>query len=199
MANKTVESYDQNASNYSAEANARGARVAYVDLIFSYINKAEPVVVEIGCGNGRDAKSFLERTQNYTAYDGSRKLVEIAAENNPRGKFAVATFDEIILPDRFDCLVAFASLIHASPKTLARIFEQTSTKLNWDGIFFLDVQAGEDEEEVRVDNMGERTFYRYSPQTLLQLIPKNMGVLYKKELLIRDKKWFELIIGKTRE
>jgi SAM-dependent methyltransferase len=176
---------DQHADQYAREADSRGARTQYVDRIFSYIDKVQPVVVELGCGNGRDARLFLERTQKYIGYDGSKRLIEIAKKNNPLGKFEVATFDEIVIPDEIDCLVAFASLIHASPEALANIFNQASKKLSRNGIFFLDVQEGDDKEEIRNDNMGERTFYRYSPQTILGLVQNNMAVLDKQELTIR--------------
>ena len=62
---QTIETYNATAENMAKKFSDIGTRVEDIIQVFSYIQKDIPKVVEIGCGNGRDASEILKHTPNY--------------------------------------------------------------------------------------------------------------------------------------
>lgn len=192
----TINSYNEHALEYAVESTGRGARVDDVELIFKLIKKKDPFIVELGCGNGRDAKEFLKRTDRYLGMDASEKLIEEARKTNPGLNFEVATFTDFRFPRFIDGVVAFASLLHTNRATLRKILKRAADGLNPNGIVFLSMYYGGYEKLTRTDNMGTRTFYHYTPEDILRLATKEFKEIYRERQNIRGKKWFNLVLQK---
>lgn len=110
---QTIDSYNNSAQSLASKFDKQGARIANIEEVFDLVDKTNPVVLEIGRGNGRDAQEIVKRTNNYLGVDISSELIKIAEQNVPNGKFQIADFESYDFPENLDIVFAFASLIHA--------------------------------------------------------------------------------------
>jgi ubiquinone/menaquinone biosynthesis C-methylase UbiE len=81
-----------------------------------------PLVLEIGCGEGRVARDLAARGYAVTAIDASPTLVAHAAERDPAGTYLVASAEDLPFPDGgFPLVVAYNSLmdVEALPRAVA--------------------------------------------------------------------------------
>jgi trans-aconitate methyltransferase len=117
--------YSQNASSFAEKFDRIGPRVADVREVFSLIPKENPSVLELGCGNGRDASEILKHTNNYLGIDFSPALVELARKANPKGNFQTADFEDFEFPKDLDAVFAFASLIHTPKEVQVAVLKRS--------------------------------------------------------------------------
>lgn len=61
-----IDVYNATAEEMTRKFAGIGSRVEDILQAFSYIQKDVPKVVEIGCGNGRDAREILKYTPDYS-------------------------------------------------------------------------------------------------------------------------------------
>lgn len=120
---QTLSAYNSNADKFDEHFNKFGVRIQDIERTLSYVKKDNPSVLELGCGNGRDAKEILKRTNHYLGLDLSGELVRIAKEKNPGGRFVEGDFDSFVFPNNLDVVFAFSSLLHADKASLERIFD----------------------------------------------------------------------------
>ncbi|MBP7442318.1 MAG: class I SAM-dependent methyltransferase, partial [Thauera sp.] len=147
---RTVRHYDSNAARFvedtlHVDMSALHARfLAHIPV--------GGLILDAGCGSGRDSKAFLEAGFRVRAFDGSAELARLAAEYLGQ-PVDVKRFDEIVECSRYDGIWACASLLHVGeeelPATLARMW----ASLKPGGVFYLSFKHGEVE---RTD--GERHF-----------------------------------------
>jgi tRNA G46 methylase TrmB len=59
--NETIQTYDENAESMARKFNNIGVREEDLERFFDLVeNKDSPSVIEIGCGNGREAEEILK-------------------------------------------------------------------------------------------------------------------------------------------
>lgn len=192
----TIQSYDSHADAYAREANERGSWMADIDKVFELVGKENPFIVELGCGNGRDAKEFVKRTNRYLGVDASEKLLKNARALVPKAEFQQASFSSFQFPTKIDAVVAFASLLHVDKDVVQNILRESENHLNEKGIIFLTLQQGPYQKEVKKDTMGTRTFYKYSPELISELMPSTMSIVFEDRRIIRGKPWFAIALQK---
>ncbi len=193
---ETIDTYNNTAGQMAEKFNTIGARVADIEMAFAHVSKTNPAVLEIGCGNGRDAKEILKRTTNYLGLDISEGMVEIAKKYVPEGSFVVADIESYSFPKNLDIIFSFASLLHSSKEHVQDVLDKAHEALNEGGIFFISLKCGEYREESRTDEFGTRTYYLYTPELIKELAGNKYKVLYENMHDLRDQKWLELILQK---
>ncbi len=99
-------------------------------------------ILEAGCGSGRDAKAFLERGYQVTAFDGSAKMVQLAAEYTGL-PVQHMTFQEMDFSGEFDGLWANASLLHVPLNELPDVFQKCIAALKIGGIWYAGFKEGQ--------------------------------------------------------
>jgi ubiquinone/menaquinone biosynthesis C-methylase UbiE len=73
----------------------------------------DAAVLDLGCGAGVPATSWLARRFALTAVDFSAKQLELARRNAPSASFIKADMSDLeFAPETFDALVALHSIIH---------------------------------------------------------------------------------------
>jgi predicted TPR repeat methyltransferase len=79
---QTIDIYNQNAAAMAEKFRAIPPRVTDIDLAFELAGNPEHAnVVEIGCGDGRDAKEITRRAGTYLGIDISEGLIKLAREH----------------------------------------------------------------------------------------------------------------------
>ncbi len=194
---ETIKTYRESAKALADKFDGLGARVADIEETFAAIHKEHPSVLEIGCGNGRDAAEILKRTNGYLGVDVSEELIKLAKEKNPQGNFVVADIEDYSFPKDIDAIFAFASLIHVPKESLKKIFADGREALNPGGVFRLSMkQAPEYSETTKNDEFGTRTYYLYSKEDIEECA-QGYTVLKSEVHQLRDQAWVEVLLQKS--
>ena len=95
----TINYYQQNADSFVASTVA----VDMTSLYAPFIGAIEPngLILDAGCGSGRDAKAFADMGYRVEAFDASPAMVERAAQHSGLA-VRQATFQNISESARYD-------------------------------------------------------------------------------------------------
>ena len=85
----TLETYNRAAKGYAEKFAGVGNRVAHINAAFKASGKENPAVLEIGCGDGRDALEICRLTKQYLGIDPAKEMIVLAREKVPTGRFNV--------------------------------------------------------------------------------------------------------------
>lgn len=196
---QTVDTYNASAETIAEKFDRMGSRIADVRKAFSYVTAEKPRVVEIGCGNGRDAEAVLQCTDSYVGFDISEKMIELARQKVPHATFEVADTETYAFPKGTDVVLSFASLLHSPKEAVRSILANVRASLNDGGIILLSLkEADAYREEIVTDDFGTRTFYLYTPAVIEELAGDGYEKVFEDH---QDKgiwKWFTLILRKTQ-
>lgn len=193
---QTINTYNDSAQSLADKFDNLGARVSDIIETFTLVNKDNPRVLEIGCGNGRDAQEILKHTNNYLGVDVSEKLIELAKQKVPSGQFIVTDIEEYSLPTELDIIFAFASLIHVAKESLQNIFNDIFASLNQGGVFRLSLKyADEYVESIKTDEFGTRTYYLYSDNDIKEMA-QGFTIVKSEVGGLRGQMWLEVLMQK---
>jgi ubiquinone/menaquinone biosynthesis C-methylase UbiE len=135
--NKTAKEYDKNTNNFIQEN--------YKKKFLSKI-KSGGLILDIGCGAGRDAKYFTEKGYEVIGIDMSSELLNIAKLNAPKAKFKLMNMKNIEFDSNtFDGIWANASLVHLPQEYLVKVLSSIYKILKPNGYFYVSVKQGEGE------------------------------------------------------
>ena len=138
---KTTETYNKIASVYS---NTRVAHfwIDEFDFFKSVIDGER--VIDMGCGEGRDAIIFTQNGFDYTGIDISEGMLKIAKKRVVGGVFQQADFSETDFPSStFDGFWAAASFIHIPKNDIKSVLQETKRITKNGGVGFISRQFPE--------------------------------------------------------
>lgn len=121
------------------------------------------LILDAGCGTGRDSKSFLKSGYKIHAFDACEELVSLASKliNQPVHQALFQTFKSEY---KYDGIWACASLLHVPQNELESVFEKLVDMLAVNGIFYCSFKLGNEEvtRNGRVfTNLDEKSFSYY--------------------------------------
>jgi len=191
----TIDTYNRTSKVHSTKFKKYGSRTADIEKAFSYVDKPNPRVLELGCGDGRDTKEILKRTNDYLGIDLSKELIKIAKKETSKAKFVLADFEKLNFTSGIDIVFAFAALLHSDKKSVRDILVKVAKSLNKSGIFFISSKYGDYARKI-IDRGGPKVNYLYTPSLMKELAPISLMVIHKNIQKIRGQKWFEMIFQK---
>jgi len=193
---ETIDTYNQTAAQMAEKFRGIGARVSDIEKAFSILDTPNPSVLEIGCGDGRDAKEIVTRTDKYLGIDVSSSMIELAEVHVPEATFQVADVETFEFPAGLDVIFAFASLLHSDRNAVDGILRRAYKSLNDNGVFFISLKRDEYQSKIKEDEFGTRTFYFYSPEDIEQMLRGEYRVIFKEEQSFQNQDWFTIILQK---
>ncbi|GAC1391386.1 MAG: hypothetical protein NVSMB46_03720 [Candidatus Saccharimonadales bacterium] len=196
---KTIQTYDESATQLADYFKGIGARIDDIELALKLakVGSQEAMVVEIGCGDGRDAKEIVARVSSYEGFDPSENLLKLARLTVPNALFVKATAQSYDYQPNLDVVYAFASLLHVDIKEMPGVLEKVHSALRNDAIFLVSLKERETyTEEVKKDEYGERMFYYYNPKILEDMVGLMFSKVYESHQKIGKTQWFTLIMKK---
>lgn len=195
---KTIETYDNSAERLAEYFRGVGARTQDIEQAISLRSAdGEINAVEIGCGDGRDAKEIIPRVSHYIGVDPSMGLLDIARQSLPEAKFVLGDALSFNYPEGTDIVFAFASLLHVPKADMPKVLAKISHSLKTGGILYISLkERAQYEAEPKLDEYGERMFYYYNP-TLIKLLADNSLVpVLEDHQQIGHTDWFTLALKK---
>lgn len=193
---ETIQTYRTSAPALAAYFDGIGSRKADVDRAFSFIRGENLRVVEIGCGNGRDAGDILAHTDHYLGFDISEGMIELARATNPAGRFEVADLRTYVFPHDIDLVFAFASLLHSDREKVRNLLSRVHRALPPNGIVYISLKEGAYREIVKEDAHGVRVFFLYTPNEIRALAGTGYRTVYEDMQTVGHTRWFTIALQK---
>ena len=158
----TLQYYQQNANAFvegTVSADMYDARKRFLRML-----PAHALVLDFGCGSGRDAKAFLEQGYKVDAVDGSVELCRRASEviGQPVKQML---FEDLSAVEQYDGIWACASILHLPRRELAVVLQKISDALKPNGVLYTSFKYG-DFEGIR----GGRYFTDLTEESLADLM-----------------------------
>jgi SAM-dependent methyltransferase len=143
---RTLAHYDQR-----AEAFREGTRDHDVSqniaALLRHLKVPGPfMILDFGCGPGRDLKTFTSLGHRAVGLDGSERFAQMAREQSGCEVWRQDFLRLNLPPDRFDGVFANAALFHIPSRELPRVLGQLSATLKAGGVLFSSNPRGENVE-----------------------------------------------------
>lgn len=193
---ETIDTYNKSADALARKFDSQGARTEDINYVFSFCSKGNPSVLEVGCGNGRDAEEICKRTNDYEGVDISEGLLSLAKKRLPERSFTLADIETFAFPSNVDIVFAFASLIHVPQESFARILQRVFSSLNNQGLIFISLKHSPEYQEItKMDEFGTRTYWHYS-QGDIEKIAHKFSILSVSIKDVRGQAWMDVLLQK---
>lgn len=196
----TLDAYEESASEWAGRYES--AEMADLHTILIQHLPPAALVLEVGCGSGRDAAFLLGQGFEITAVDGSNMMLEEASRRHPelasRLQLAAVPFDpeNPLLKRKFSAVLMIALVMHLTDAELREAISQFREILNPGGLVILSASIGRKEVADRRDAKG-RLFIERLPSDIegffysagFQRIASNQN----DDSLARSVQWFTLV------
>ncbi|HHJ18883.1 MAG TPA: class I SAM-dependent methyltransferase [Gammaproteobacteria bacterium] len=151
-------------------------------------------ILDAGCGSGRDARVFIKRGYQVTAFDACIEMAAFA-EKEIGQPVHVQCFQELEYENQFDGIWACASLLHVPSRELNDVFQRLARALKPNGVIYCSFKYGRGEHD-----RGGRRFTDMDEIELRKLIGQVDGVDVKALWVSgdcvsnREVNWLNLIL-----
>jgi SAM-dependent methyltransferase len=200
---KTIEAYNRNAQFYANKFDSYGVRTGDIDRALKLNKSTLNKVLELGCGNGRDAQYIISRVgaDNYIGIDASKGLIDLAKKKVPEGEFQTKDMRYIDVsfqknwqaPDTSGIIISFASVLHLKHGELEEMINKCHKWLKIGGILYISTKYG-GYRELEIENLGDKKYYYpYKPEDIIGMAGGAFETVYN---IIQDSDYGpELVIG----
>ena len=192
---ETLEYYDQIVKDFASRTLS--ADMSEEQERFTACLPDGALILDFGCGSGRDTRYFLKKGYRVDAIDGSEEMVRIASENTGI-EVRHMLFQELNETGKYDGIFACASILHVKREELPDILNRMYKALKNGGVIYVSFKYGTFEGERNgryFTDMNEERF-----ESLMREVPA-MEVL--KETITSDvrpgradEKWLNVFLRK---
>ncbi len=130
------------------------------------------LIVDLGCGNGRDVNIFAENGFNILGVDNSEKELELAKRNFPKLSFELQDIEKLSFRDNSVSAFFIINVIHYTNKEKA--IKEIYRTLKPKGFCFIHFNLKIVDKEGKVD-------YEHKEEEILDLV-KKFKIVHKKSL-----------------
>jgi len=117
----------------------------WLDLLISKLKKRD-TVLDLGCGNGRAIKYFIDRGLKGIGIDISDNMLSLAKKHVPKGTFYKKEFTAIdFKPHSIDSVISFFALNHVPKSEFKKTMALSKKILKKDGLLLLGMVKGKGE------------------------------------------------------
>ncbi len=138
---RTISYYNENAVAFCE--GTRNADMSETRKRFLQYLKSGALILDAGCGSGRDSKAFMESGYRVVAMDGSEKMCRLASKYLGQ-EVQCKRFEEIDEKDRYDGIWACASLLHVPYELLPKVIARLVDALVDGGVLYASFKYGGD-------------------------------------------------------
>lgn len=140
------EFYDKIIDLHHEEFNYKSIQYRkWLNLLSSKLKKGD-TVLDLGCGNGRAVKYFVDKGLQGIGVDVSEKMLELAKKHVPKGKFLKKDFTKLeFKPDSINAVISFFALNHIPKSQFKIVMNSCKRFLRRDGFLLLGMVKGNEE------------------------------------------------------
>ena len=142
--NKTIDYYNKNVDNYCKQTISVDFATTQNEFLNMLPKKS--LILDFGCGSGRDSLAFLKQGYNVEAIDGSEKMCKIASQITGINVRKML-FQELNEYEKYDGIWACSSILHLTREELRLVMNKMRDALKPDGIVYTSFKYGSFEGE----------------------------------------------------
>ena len=191
----TINYYDNNAHEfYKSTVN-----VEFTTMQKRFLSKLQrgSIILDFGCGSGRDIKFFMQQGYVVDAMDGSEELCKLASEYTGI-EVKHMLFQELSEIDKYDGIWACSSILHLSVEELDCVMRKMFVALKVNGIIYTSFKYGTFEGE-----RNGRYFTDMTEEKFAKFLSETDGLKIEEQWITSDvrpgrgeEKWLNLILRK---
>lgn len=193
--NNTLSYYNTNTSSFVESTQSVQMTEAWSRFTAKLLPSS--LILDFGCGSGRDTKYFLEHGYQIEAIDGSEELCNVASAYTGI-TVKKQLFTELSEIHKYDAVWACSSILHASSDELVIIMRKIWTALKDNGVLYTSFKYGTFEGE-----RNGRYFTDMTEESLSALLNKATGFFIEEQWITSDvrpgreeEKWLNVILRK---
>lgn len=192
---KTISYYNSNAKEFVSGT---------ISVDFEFMQKKftdrlpeKSVILDFGCGSGRDTKYFISQGYQVDAVDGSIELCRLASEYTGievKNMF----FNELAQVEKYEGIWACSSILHLPLNELAEVMRKMVTALKDNGIIYTSFKYG-----TFAGERNGRYFTDMTEDTFADFIKQIENIRIEELLITSDirpnrgeEKWLNIILRK---
>lgn len=191
----TITYYDENAERFALET--RSVDFRFIQKKFTDRLRKGALILDFGCGSGRDTKRFLDQGYDVEAVDGSFELCKLAS-----GYTGVEVkhmlFWDLEEVEKYDGIWACSSILHLPVDELAVVMGKMAAALKDGGIIYTSFKYG-----TFAGVRNGRYFTDMTEEAFANLIEKVEKIAIEEQWISTDvrpgrgdEKWLNLILRK---
>ena len=192
----TLDYYNQNAQSFAAGTISVDFHETQ-DRFLKLLDKGS-LVLDFGCGSGRDTRYFLEHGMYVEATDGSEELCRIASDYTGI-PVKQMLFQELKETEKYDGIWACSSILHLPKQELKVVLMKMADALKEQGIIYTSFKYGDFEGE-----RNGRYFTDFTEDTFRDFVADITGIQIEEVWITGDvrqgrneERWLNLIIRKN--
>lgn len=171
----TINSYDECAEEYS-RFHFKESFEDRLETFMKFLSDKN-LVLDVGCGCGRDTKYLIEHDINTIGIDLSNGMIEEARKYVPNATFLQMDMRKLEFEDSlFSGVLAMASVFHVPKSQMLGLLTEFRRVLKNNGLLYICVMVGSGEKMVEksaaVNEMGPRFFAFYNTEELRDLLDR---------------------------
>ncbi len=195
MAINTISYYNIHAQSFTQST----LNVDFTAIQNKFLDKlpAGALILDFGCGSGRDTRYFLDQGYRVEAIDGSEELCRLAGEYTGI-EVKCMLFQELQDTDRYDAVWACSSILHLTYDDLISVLEKIARALKDKGLLYTSFKYGTEEGE-----RNGRYFTDMTEEKLTGLLEKVPDFEIEEQWITSDvrpgrgeEKWLNLFLRK---
>lgn len=102
------------------------------------------LLLDAGCGSGRDSKAFLQQGYQVEAFDATAEMAKLASQHTGLSVKQI-TFSDVHAVNRYDGIWCCASLLHVSAAELPDAMAKLARALKSGGTWYVSFKYGDGE------------------------------------------------------
>lgn len=193
---KTLEYYNRNAREF-AEGTSGVDFSGIQNRFLSHLPEGA-LILDFGCGSGRDTRYFLGKGFRVEAADGSEELCRLASVYTGI-PVKQMLFQELEETEKYDGIWACASILHLRREELPEVFRKMYRALKPGGILYVSFKYGDFEGE-----RNGRYFTDMTEETAEELLESVPELKIKEHWVTGDvragrgaEKWLNMILRRS--
>ena len=160
ISHRTLEHYDGNAESFFAGTIDHDVR-QNIDALLGAIEAPAPfTILDLGCGPGRDLKTFAGLGHKAIGLDGSERFADMARAYSGCDVWRQDFLHLDLPPESFDGIYANASLFHVPSAALSGVLAALHAALKPGGVLFSSNPRGDNQEGWNGPRYG--SYYDYA-------------------------------------
>ena len=191
----TIEYYNLNAKNFIE--NTQNVDMHQAQDSFLRLLNENALILDFGCGSGRDTRYFLDKGYQVTATDGSAELCRLASAFTGI-EVKEMLFGELDDINTYDGIWACSSILHLPKNELLLVIRKMCVALKESGIIYTSFKYGDFEGE-----RNGRHFTDFTEDGFQDFIKEVPEIMIVEKWITSDvrpgrgeEKWLNLILQK---
>ena len=193
---RTLTYYNQNAQAFISHTQT----INFQDTQERFLSHLRPgsIILDFGCGSGRDTRYFLSRDFQVDAIDGSEELCRLASQYTGI-PVRQMLFQDLDCRDTYDGIWACASILHLRMEELTDVFRRMILALHEEGILYVSFKLGNFRGErngryfTDFDESGFRKYAEQFPELTIRDLWITADVRSGRE----EEQWLNIILQKS--